>query len=148
MSWAKTGFVASRVLPAFITATPGFSQDLALNTSHRVILRYDVSTGLSTLWVDPASESDPSITANDFQGPSTISTFAFRQNSGMGTLTVDDLLIGTTFANVLGSPRPSLRIERLSLGKVRLAWPATATGYAVQTNGNVASSNSWQDLPA
>jgi len=126
---------------------PIIAQDISLNTSHRVILRYDVGSGLSTLWVDPASESDPSITANDFQGPSIISTFAFRQNTGEGALTVDDLIVGTTFATVLGSvgPGPSLRIERIAPGQVRLAWPSSAAGFSVQTKSDVASSN-WQDI--
>jgi hypothetical protein len=98
------------------------------------------------LWGDSTSESDPSITANDFQGPSTISAFAFRQNAGEGALTADDLIVGTTFANVLGGvSRPSLRIDRVAPGQVRLAWPAFASGFTVQTIGDVASSN-WQDV--
>jgi hypothetical protein len=125
---------------------PVLAQDIALNTTHRIILRYDVGTGLSTLWLDPASESDTSITGSDFAGTSTISTFAFRQNSGIGSLTVDDLLVGTTFADVLGSvARPSLRIERLTPGQVRLAWSATTAGYSVQTINNIAATN-WQDV--
>jgi len=127
------------------STNPVFDQDIALNTSHRLVLRYEVGTGLSTLWVDPTAESDPSIAANDFQGPTTISTFSFRQGSGIGTMTVDDLIVGTTFANVLGERAPTMRIELLPDGKVRLAWPASASGYTVQTIANIASTN-WQDV--
>jgi len=41
--------------------------------------------------------------------------------------------------------RPKLRVERLALGQVRLAWPAAASGFTVQTITNVASTN-WQDV--
>jgi hypothetical protein len=111
---------------------PVFAADIPTNTSHRVILRYEVATGLSTLWVDPASESDPSITGNDFAGPATISTFAFRQASGMGTMTLDDLLVGTTFQAVLGdAPRPRLTILRTGDHSLSLSWPTGATGYSL-----------------
>jgi hypothetical protein len=128
------------------STNPIFAQDIALNTNHRVILRYEVATGLSMLWVDPASESDPSITANDFQGPASISSFAFRQANGLGALSVDDLLVGTSFANVLGSLPPRLRIAR-SGNDVIIAWPASATGYSLQMRSDV-SSGTWSPGPS
>jgi hypothetical protein len=54
-------------------------------------------------------------------------------------IAIDDL----TFTAVTITPK--LRIERLAAGQVRLAWPAEATGFAVQTLTNIASTN-WQDL--
>lgn len=127
--------------------TPIIAQDISLHTNHRVILRYNVGTGLSTLWLDPASESDPSITANDFQGPSIISTFAFRQNTGEGALTVDDLLVGTTFPAVLGSLPPadvSLKIVR-SGSDVLVSWPTSASGFVLQSKSDL-NEISWQDV--
>src|SRR6185503_2661086 len=100
-------------------------------------LRYEVATGFSSLWVDPASESDPSITANDFPGPTTISTFAFRQNAGMGVLTLDDLLVGTTFPAVLGeAPRPRLSIQRTGANSLTISWPASASLYSLVSATN------------
>lgn len=116
---------------------PVFGQDITLNSSHRVILRYEVATGLSTLWVDPASEGDTSIAANDFAGPTSISTFAFRQNGGMGVLTLDDLLVGTTFQAVLGEgARPRLTILRTGDHSATLSWPMSATGYSLVSATN------------
>ena len=82
--------------------------DLSLNTAYQVAIRYDVGTGLSTIWLDPALETDASVTASDAPGPVDISTFAFRQSTsggnGMGTVLVDDLRVATTFAEAVPEP--------------------------------------------
>jgi hypothetical protein len=46
---------------------------------------------------------------------------------------------------VVPDSAPHLRIERLAPGQVRLAWPAEAGSYALQTITNIASTN-WQDV--
>lgn len=74
------------------------SNDLALNTSFTVVLRLVNTNSVATLWLNPASESDPSITTAEPETPFTVAGFAFRQNTGIGTLTIDDLVIAPTFA--------------------------------------------------
>lgn len=78
----------------------------ALNTNYeqRVYLRYTLSSGVATLWVNPDSEASPSITAMDAAAASSITTFALRQDNGMGALAFDDLRIGTNFADVYVAP--------------------------------------------
>ena len=77
------------------------TNNLVLNAAYILVVRYNVATGVSTIWLNPASESDPSETAADPPGPITLTSFAFRQSSGMGTLFVDDLKVGTSFADVV-----------------------------------------------
>jgi len=115
---------------------PPLALDLSLNTDYRVVLRYNVGTGVSTLWVNPSAESDPSVTATDVPSTLAISTFAFRQATGIGTLTVDDLIVGTSFNTVLGGApaRPSLTIVAMGPASVRISWPKSASdaGYMLQ----------------
>lgn len=88
------------------TATDTAPADLSLHTRYRVVLRYAATTGLTTLWLDPAAETDPSVTASDPPVATTAISFAFRQPAssaaGIGTVRVDELRIGTSFADVVG----------------------------------------------
>jgi hypothetical protein len=114
-------------------------RDLSLNTTYLVVSRYDVGSGVSKLWLDPSSESDTSVTATDDVDPDPIATFAFRQSNatgGIGDLTVDDLKIGLSFADVVpGAFETRLIITRTGSG-VLVSWPAAATddGFAIQTS--------------
>ncbi len=81
--------------------------DLSLNTPYQVVTRYDVANGLSTIWLNPTDETDPGVTATDTPAPLDIFSFAFRQDTVMGILTVDDLRVGTSFADVVAVPEPS-----------------------------------------
>ena len=121
--------------------------DLATNTTHRLVLRYNLATGISTVWANPAAETDPGTNATDVAAATALSTFAFREDPGIGTFTVDDLRLGLTFAAVTAAAGPPLRLERLAAGRARLAWPATATGFSLQSNTNLATTN-WQDVVA
>ncbi|MBI2929631.1 MAG: PEP-CTERM sorting domain-containing protein [Verrucomicrobia bacterium] len=82
--------------------------DLTLGLTYSLVVRYDLSTAASTLWLNPAVESDPSVTAADASTPIDVTAFAFRQSSesgnGMGGLVVDNLRLGTTFVDVVPEP--------------------------------------------
>lgn len=80
------------------------SVSLALNTDQRIYLRYEVATGTTKLWVNPDYETSPAIVANDATSSQIITAFALRQDSAIGVLAVDDLRIGTTFADVYTGP--------------------------------------------
>lgn len=91
------------------TATSGqLASDLSLNTDYLIVVRYELTTGLSTIWLNPTDEADPGVTAADSPGTSlpNISTFAFRQAGGIGIMLIDNLLIGTSFADVTGGNLP------------------------------------------
>lgn len=71
------------------------------NVDHRIYLRYVVSNASTTLWVDPTNEASSSITATDtVASPGTITSFALRQDTGIGILQIDNILVGTSFADV------------------------------------------------
>jgi len=129
------------------TVTAQLALDLSTNTTYRVVLRDNPLTHVSTLWVDPAAESDPGTNAIDAVSGSNIFDFAFREDPGIGTFTVDDLRVGLTFASVMDAVGPALRVERIAPGSARLAWPAAATGFSLQSNTNLATTN-WQDVVA
>jgi hypothetical protein len=120
--------------------------DLATNTSHLVVLRYNPAAGMSTVWVNPAAESDPGTNATDSATASAISAFAFRQDPAIGTFTVDDLKLGLTFASVVGvtEPEPRLRIERDG-DSVIVAWPSAAANFSLQSATDLTVAD-WQNV--
>ena len=102
------------------------NQDLSLNQEYLVAVRYNVATGESRLWVNPAAETDVGVAATDTPQLLTLDTFAFRQSGsgnplGMGTLTVDDFKLGTALAEVV-ELAPRLSFTRTGTN-LRLSWP-------------------------
>ena len=133
---ANASFEPTAVLPV----------DLAPGVDYAVVIRYVVGTGQTTLWVDPATESDPSVTAPDVVVDRIdVWTFALRQSRRLGTLQVDDLKISTAFADVV-TPKIKLRIAAVPDG-VRLSWPASAQGYVLQSTDAVPG-GAWTDSTA
>jgi hypothetical protein len=128
---AAPGSFRLGIAAAANTPTDLFPVDLSLHTTHRVICRLAMSDNTATLWVDPRSESDVSATSTDSATQKAISAFAFRQSlssgAGMGELTVDDLVVATTFEEVAAPELASamkVEIVRSSGNGVRLHWLA------------------------
>lgn len=87
------------------TAASGqWTQDLSLGLSYEIVVRYDVGSSVSTLWVNPVSEASTGVMATDLATPIDLTSFGLRQNNGMGALTLDNLLIGTRFSDVVPEP--------------------------------------------
>ena len=96
-------------------ATNGqWATPLLTNTTYKIVTRYVLGTGVSTIWVNPTAESDPSVTASDpvpnddvgfgpTNGLTAITHYSFRQATGEGTSAIDDLKIGTQFNDVAGT---------------------------------------------
>ena len=93
-----------------------YPQDLSLGVTYNLMIRLDLATDQATLWVNPANEASTSVTASgaiSYSG--SINSFALRQgtsgsapNDGStGSLTVDNLRVGTSFAEVQAVPEPS-----------------------------------------
>ena len=106
---ANVGGAATNVGVAF------WGSSVALGSTNKIVIRLD-QTGasfVSTLWLNPTQITDPSVTASDVGAISLINVqaFALRQAStstGAGTENVDNLLIGTTFGDVVAAiPEPS-----------------------------------------
>jgi len=77
--------------------------DLSTNTSYFVVVRYDVASGQSTIWLNPGSEADSGVSASDAPSTTSISNYSLRQASGMGTMLIDNIVVATTFAEVTGA---------------------------------------------
>jgi hypothetical protein len=110
--------------------------DLIPGTTYTIVVRYVLSTGISTLWLGPANESSPSATASDAVNTSTAMTaFAMRQSTGEGILFLDNLLVGTTFADVVpssaGSNSPLLLVQPADVPSISEGSTATFTSLAV-----------------
>lgn len=95
--------------------------ELQLNTAYRVLIRLIVSPVVSpgdfpfrsTLWLNPVSEAEGGLQAPDYTPiPGAIAGFAFRQGlkddegNGMGAVTIDDLVVATTFEEAKAGPPP------------------------------------------
>ncbi len=92
--------------------TVEFAQDLNLNIDYVVVMKYDLLTDRATLWINPLSEASASVVSADaptyFAG-GVINSFALRQGTSNSTgapgdLFIDDLIIGTSFAEVVPEP--------------------------------------------
>jgi hypothetical protein len=87
-----------------------FPQDLAFDTTYRAIFSYDASANKSKLWINPNDESSANVehTGDPLNvGLTAINRIILRQhNSYNGKQFVDNVVVGTTFADVLNPPTP------------------------------------------
>jgi endonuclease/exonuclease/phosphatase family metal-dependent hydrolase len=76
--------------------------DLSLTTNYTVVTRLVNSNSVTTsqLWINPTAETDPSISITENASGLTVVSYALRENTGEGALSLDNLRIGTTFADV------------------------------------------------
>ncbi|MDB6129864.1 MAG: hypothetical protein JWM04_971, partial [Verrucomicrobiales bacterium] len=72
-----------------------------LNTDYRVVVKYAGDPDLfATLWVNPVTAADQNVSSTDITTNAQMTAFAFRQATGEGLMTIDNLTVGGTFANV------------------------------------------------
>jgi hypothetical protein len=82
--------------------------DLAFDTTYRVVTSYDYDGMSGSIWIDPVTEASPSFAATDtvaFQDA--VTAYAFRQATpatGSSTQIIDNLMVGTTFGDVVPEP--------------------------------------------
>ncbi len=123
-----------------------FPLDLSLGTTYLVVVRYNVETASSVLWVNPTSEADPGAVAIDSGATSVIVTsFAFRESGNIGAMAIDDLVVATTFEAVLPEPGVSLTIQAPAGGGLEISWPAAATADGYMLQSTTALPGGWAD---
>jgi len=111
-----------------------FPQDLSPNSNYVVVTALSLTNGFSTLWVNPVSQSSPSVT-DTTPAPSVtnlynIAAFELRESGGSaGLIRLSHLKVGTTFDSVF----PSLQV--LPAGtNVIVNWSDPALGIQSTTN--------------
>lgn len=90
------------------SSSPGttWASGLSYNTTYKVVVGYDYDAADVFLWVNPASILSTSITFDGtFQDE--VTQIAFRQASASTTQTITNLVVGTTFADVVPEPASS-----------------------------------------
>jgi hypothetical protein len=129
---------------ASTATTAQVAQDLDTNVTYTVVTRLDVASAVSSLWINPTSESntDPAQFATAADVSTTvadITSYGFRQASGEGIMLVDDLVIGKTFAAVSLAPTPvSLSITRAGADAI-LSWSDPSGQFKLASGTNVAA---------
>jgi len=104
-----------------------FGSEFDLNSAVQIVVKFDFSTMTSTLWVNPANESSASVTdsvAAIFSadsttpgGVATLGNFLLRQANSIGTTSVDNLVVSTTFVEAVPEPG-TVAMVGLGLGVV------------------------------
>jgi hypothetical protein len=70
-----------------------FPEPAPVSGPYNVVVRYDVDSAQSTLWVNATSEADPAASSQDQTTPENISYIGLRQDLGSGYIYVDDLKV-------------------------------------------------------
>jgi hypothetical protein len=82
-----------------------FSADLTYGTTYRLVSYYDYTAMQGKLWINPVNESSPGLLATDPGFSNPVTAYAFRQATGSNSVqTVDNLIVATTFAEVVPEP--------------------------------------------
>ena len=149
--WALPGGAApgkfrlgiSSISSADISATN--STDLSLNTDYTVVTRL-VNSNSSTLWINPLAESDPGISTSDSPSAFTVVSYALRESAGEGALSIDNLRVGTSFADVvtggLGQP-PAIT----SQSQNQTVTNSASVTFSISASGTPPLSYQWQFTP-
>jgi endonuclease/exonuclease/phosphatase family metal-dependent hydrolase len=114
--WALTGGAESGKFRLGISsidssaASVTNTTDLSRNQDYIVVTRLVNSNSVTTsqLWINPTAESDPSVSITESTSGFTVVSYALRENTGEGALNLDNLRVGTSFADVFtsGSGQP------------------------------------------
>lgn len=81
------------------------SQGLTYGETYRVVGSYEFDSGISRLWVDPTSEAAPFAMDTDAAGSAVaINGFGLRQSEGDSQQVIDNLMVATSFAEVIAAP--------------------------------------------
>ena len=154
--WALTNSAAPGSFRLGISSTSATisgtnTTDLSLNTEYRVVTRINLANSAATLWIDPSSEASSSVSSSDASASATVTSYALRQNSGIGAMQIDNVYVGTTFADVTPVLTPTIWTQpqnaTMSAGKnATLFVVATGSGtlsYQWDLNGtNIANATS------
>jgi hypothetical protein len=103
---AATGFYRLGISNSGTVSSVAWSSDLSPDTSYQIALKFtqDASSDFVSLWVAPVDENSTSISTTPGAISTSINGFGFRQATASGNMTIDNLRVGTTFAEVVPEP--------------------------------------------
>ena len=111
-----------------------FPQDLSPNSNYVVVTSLVLSNGFSTIWINPGSQSSPSVTdttpAPAVTNLYNIAAFELRESgANAGAVNVSTLKVGTTFDSVF----PSLQVQPAGTSVI-VNWSDPTLGIQSTTN--------------
>lgn len=123
------------------------AQDFYPGTDYTAVVRYQVVDNHTTLWINPTDENDTNNRADDFTnvGQITMGHFGFAQFGNFGSLTVDDLRVGRTFAEVLPQSKITTITNTPLTGAHLQAIGQATSNYVFQATTNELLTN-WVNL--
>jgi endonuclease/exonuclease/phosphatase family metal-dependent hydrolase len=149
--WALTGGAAPDRFRLGISSTDGSvisatnPADLRLNADYTVVTRL-VNSNASTLWINPTAESDPGVSTSDSPAAFTVVSYAFREADAEGALSIDNLRVGTSFADVVtGGAQPPAIVSQSPNQTVTNGANVT---FSVSATGAPPLGFQWQFFPA
>jgi len=149
--WALTGGATSGKFRLGISsidssaASATNTMDLSLNTDYTVVTRLVNSNSVTTsqLWINPIAESDSGISITESTPAFTVVSYALRENTGEGALNLDNLRIGTSFADVIsgesGQP-PSITVQSQN----QIVTNGAGATFSVSASGTPPLNFQWQ----
>jgi endonuclease/exonuclease/phosphatase family metal-dependent hydrolase len=150
--WALTSGAALDRFRLGISSTDGSAAgatntlDLRLNTDYTVVTRLVNSNSVSTLWINPTSENDTSISTSESASTFTVVSYAFRESTGEGALSIDNLRVGTSFADVFSSG-PGQPPAITSQSQNQTVTNGANVTFSVSATGTPPLSYQWQFIP-
>jgi PEP-CTERM motif len=99
-----------------------WGSDLLFGATYQVMSSYSYDTGVTSLWVDPASQASTSITAADGFAGDGFTNYSLRQSTASTMQLIDNLVVATSFeeARTGGVPEPA-SLSLLGLAGLALA---------------------------
>jgi hypothetical protein len=124
----------ANLVGATATNAQMFPQDLLQGTNYIVVTALSLSNGFSTLWINPLSQSSPSVTdttpATSATNLYSISDYELRESGANGgSISVSFLKVGTSFDAVF----PSLHLQETGSHAV-LNWSDPTLGIQSATS--------------
>ncbi len=104
------------------TANLAQTAELSFSTSYLITLAYDATTFTHSLWVNSDGTDEATPDASFVNGSNTgIDNFFIRQATGSGTYTLDNMVVGESFADVAPAPVPEpATMSLLGLGALAM----------------------------
>jgi len=148
--WALTNGAAAQKFRLAISSTSGTvisatnPTDLSLNADYRVVIRLFNTNSVATLWINPAAETDASVSSTESASTVTVAMFALRQPAaGTAALTLDDLAVGTSFFDVITNATPTAPVFTTQ-PQSQTATAGDNVTFSASASGSPAAAYQWQ----